>query len=455
MQNPDSLKILRNGSILSLLACAGYAVAFGGIPARSFDTQSYLQFAESVLNGNIPPVHWRTIGFPLFLILTGSVPVPGWGFVATSLIMHSVSVVLLALLLYEGGVPQKLVYGFMITAFLPPYVESAFMVLTETLTAFLFVALLWCVYEGMKRESILPFIAAGAIAGYTALVRPANQLLGLCVALVLPIASYLLKDTRSMRRAVFARSAVMVAISFLIVAGMSAYNYSRSGYFGLSTLGGFALSLKTVKVLELLPAEYEPARSVLIASRDGYLIKSGSSHTGYAYVNELEPALSKATGLYGPVLSSYMSRLNLYLVVHAPLTVFSEVVHGVAGFWMPNAGNIASFRQQGLQGVWVVFQVLLNMLFFLVFFLFIWYQIVSRLLTRRMWRDDAPSRPQSFIRHAAFGMVLYTMGIMALFATPDSRYRKPVDLLILFLCMYGIDYFARVKSAGLSAVPAP
>jgi len=287
----------------------------------------------------------------------------------------------------------------------------------------------------------------GALAlGYAGLVHPLFQALALLVVVVLAGLWWFVPWTR-LRFGRVLRTGVVVVVAYgVLVGGVILKNRLSFGFGGLTPFTGYALSTKTVRVVERLPDKYAPVRAVLVAARDADLTKPGSSHTALSYIWRAKDEIGRVTGLEGPELSRYLVGLNLELIRMAPLVYLQEVVATGAAFWSPTSGQgLASMGSGVLHALWALLDLLLVAVFAGQLLVVVGMGVVvwagGRLPAGPAgWRLGAG---QVRIRVVAYwvcvGAVFYTMLICSLFGPGLTRYRAPVMPLVVFLCCLGVD----------------
>src|SRR5262249_28764141 len=110
-----------------------YVIFWPEAPAIQPDSGSYLRFAQDLADFHIDQLHERTPGYPIFLLLTGSNQSPNRTLFYVSLLLHFASICLLASILFRVGLSGMKIVFFSLILLLPPFVEPAAYVLTETL----------------------------------------------------------------------------------------------------------------------------------------------------------------------------------------------------------------------------------------------------------------------------------------------------------------------------------
>ena len=422
-----------------LLFCTAlviYGAAWRSSMATSADTPGYYAAAQDLADLHIDQLQDRSPGYPLFLLLNGASDHPTKRLFFTSLLLHLTTIWLLAVTLYSAGLDGTWLKVFGILLLLPPYVQSAATVLTENLTQFCLV----CGFSGLvrwrlSRRPIHLIIASVAIA-YGGLTRPTYQVLAPIVALFLLSAGWYQAGLTKYHA--IKASAALILTSALMIGGFSAINYSRFGYFGITPLLGFNLSTRTVLFWDRLPDEHRVVKEILIKARDADLIEPGSSHTGYQSSHKARPEIIRVTGMTQAETARYLVRMNLELILLAPLNYLGEVGRVLGGsYWFPAANELANMNSRVVQMIWAAVH------FIIIGFFFLTFVILCGTAAERIVRAVATGWPappfppethlQIFTYCLAGTMVFYTMIISCAVDTGTPRYRLPTDCLILLM----------------------
>lgn len=216
----------------------------------------------------------------------------------------------------------------------------------------------------------------------------------------------------------------------------------------LVTSLGASFSSKTLKVLERLPDEYALVREILIEERN-YDLVYGESHTAASYMNRAIKRVSEVTGLKGKELWEYIAKLNWILIRKAPLHFLQEVLATMTMFWIPSAGEMASKGRGILKLLWSSI--------YSGIFIMLWWQIFvlggATLLLKR-GRFIALRRIPSFmeIKFRTLGYVIswciivYVWFISCVIGMGTTRYRQPVETLMVLACFLGFVMMLEMTS---------
>jgi hypothetical protein len=300
---------------------------------------------------------------------------------------------------------------------------------------------------------------AGLAFGYAALTRPTFQSVSLVVAgliFLLPM-----RGQPSWRRRAGA-AASLVCGAFVQIGGYSVQNYRSNGYFGLTPFLAESLTTRTVKFIERLPDEYAAVRELLIRHRNAVMVKRGSGHGAYNYINEARRHdLVELTGLTGVELSQYLLHLNFVMIARAPLQYVHEVVSTLPTFWFPTYGSAVSYPR-GVQIVWAVLHFVLVGCFLFQFVVLT--GLVLSWATARMIRREMLGRPFRWGSTASFNIsaylcsvavIGYTMLLSCAVGVGDPRYRIPVDGFVIFATILGLrGWWEAIHQLSVATAPA-
>jgi hypothetical protein len=432
------------GCLVLFTAALGlYGWLWPQAPVVEGDSPQYLEVARDLSDFSLDTLHDRTPGYPVFLVLTGSTGEVTRSLFHASLLLHLVSAALLALLLRTARVARSLTFVLCVLVLLPPYVEPAAHVMTETLAQFTLVAGLACLVLSLTTKTPWLLGLSALAFGASALTRPAYQLLAPALALCLvAIALVRRDDALPLRTAIV--TGVLLSAGSIAVIGAAAYaNYTRFGYFGLTPSLGFHLSTKTMTFVERLPDEYAAVREILVKERDREITERGGLHTGTQTIWAARPELMAATGLSKPELSSYLLRMNMALIRRAPMEYLQEVARSLAGYWFPPAGRLASLDSRLARWLWTLLH------FAIVTVLAMQLMVLGGVslyeASRRMAlpaaqpvraapRTGAPSMLGYFL---AGTIVFYTMILSCAIDIGEVRQRRATDVLVIFMCVLG------------------
>lgn len=271
-----------------LFVGATYSYLWQDVPKASGDTSGYVLTALDLADGSIDQLNERVPGLPLLLYLTNSHVNPNRSFWFVQLMLYFSAIWLQCVLLFYFQFQSRVVYLFVGKMLLPPNVEYAGYLLTENLAQFLLVVSVFGLVKWFQSQNSLYVCMSALTLSLLALTRPTYQALPIVLVSFLAFLWIYFKPSPVLKRAKSAMAVVLIGF-VLIVGGYCYLNYSKFGYFGITTLLGYNLSTKTVSNLEKLPEEYKELREFLIEARDKELVVRGSSHSASQSIWSLGP----------------------------------------------------------------------------------------------------------------------------------------------------------------------
>jgi len=460
--NPDeetrlprpSLRVVLLVLGLFAIALVAYSLVWRQAPVMTLDSPTYMKMARDIKHLTLSRLYERTPGYPLFLILNGAENGPTRLLFYSSLLVQFATIGILAYLLDILAVPRALTALFLVISLLPPYVEPAAYVMTETLSQFLIVVacvalLFWLV---RKRNVFLVLFSAAALAA--ALVRPTFQAL----APFLTICAVLCFTARCTAPMSIRRLLISLGIAVLIpLSGLAAYaylNYSKFGYFGTSSMGAFTVSVKTVSFLEELPDRYADIRDILLKYRDPELLKPFSDHTAQMTAWRAVGELRRHYDNNENTVVTRLADANWYLIKNKPLSYLIECMKSLSIYWLPNEVALANGGSGKLRAIWAVLQLAIVGFFML--------QEVAVCGLGLMWlsllsaRRSSPPRLSGRLQLSVCayvigsGIIVYTAVISCFLGTGIPRLRTPTELLIIATSVIGYVIWSDVRSSVLS-----
>ena len=450
---------------LFVIAFVFYTAVWTTAPIMVSDSPTYTTAAESL--SNLQLSQSRTPGYPLLLVLTGSTRTPTRELFFVSLLLHFISIWLLARILYVAALPETMLILFCAILLLPPYVEPAAYVLSENLAEILLVSGFASLVFWLRDHRKLFIVISALALGYAGLTRPTYQIVAPAMAAALIATPLLFRSLPLARTDVIKGGVSLVLGSILVLGGYAYLNYKTFGYFGVSPKLGLSLSTKTWRVVERLPDRYAPIRGVLITARDSQLVEV-SDHDGSMSVWAAVPGLMRVTGLDFADLSTYMFKVNLRLIVDAPLHYLREIIWAFGSYLFPSSTMLANFDSRIVQSLWTVLHVTILAGFMLSLVLVFGGVVFLKACGQFGSAHPGTLRLQfrSIESHAttyglAATIVFYTAVVSCLIEVGDPRYRVCTDSLIVFMIFLGTrlwrQLLALVNSivAGRAEVPAP
>lgn len=437
--------------LLLLIASILYSVLWPQSPKTVEDTRGYLPVAADLTDGHLEKLHFRTLGYPLVLLLTGSIEAPTRALFYVQLLLHLVAVFLLALILLREFRSPWFAIAFTVLALLPPALEYISIALPETTSLFLLSVAFFCFYQSLKHGKVLPSLAAGLCLALLAITRPDYQLLTLFLSFTLAIIFLILRQKRAWLRSVLP----LLLASLLGIGAYVTFNYLTFQFPGIAYYSGITSTAKTVTMLEEIPDSDAAIREILIRHRNTNLVE-GDSHTAVNYIFDALPELQALTQLSQPELSAKLNRLNLHMIIRDPLNYLVSVGRALAVFLMPSATTQSIFGSQPLQILWTGLHFVALALFLLLLVGLFGGLLLAFLLDKRSQaalrrRINARFVPASLLLVGALTM-LYVTIVSILLSAGDPRYHFPAAPLALFSILVFLHFLADYRKKRLTLV---
>lgn len=449
--------------IVFSIAFTIYCFAWPKVPILDGDSSSYIDLSVKLKNGIINSPQFRLIGYPLFLIITGSSPKPTRNIFYVSIILHFVSIWLLSYIIFNMNINNKLkiIYIFCAVLLLPMYVESSGIISTENLAEFTLAIVFFCLCCWYRNGRQIFILIGGIFCAVSLLVRPTYILLwlALCPVLliskkILPAERYKLKGNKHLITAIF----LLIFPSLLTIGGYYVYNYSKFGYLGITPRVGFQLFTKNLKYLEDIPDQYAKLREMLISERDKSLIERGSSHTGVQFVfgkaGSINKIFAKATGKSPEELDREMLKLNLKLIAKRPLEYLYSVATSLVSIWFPSMTKLSFGNLRSVQLLLSLIHFVMVGIFFLYVAFFIVREIIAAIIKYNLTYSYLSCSRLSMhpydhmVAITGIMVIIYTIIISATVDVGAARHLKPVLMLIWLLNLSFIGQWHKVPNAS-------
>jgi hypothetical protein len=376
-ESPDSLlnNIAWIGALILFALCVliRYPMLLNYKPHIFPDSGGYIGLAEQIKNRDFSNyLGQRTPIYPLVLLLMGL----NLDFV---MLFQSILGILISLMVfdltfkYTKAVLVSFIVGLCCSLFLNLLFFEA-NILTETVSTFFVVLSVWC-YEKMKYPKT-KWLVIGLLSGLASLTRP--QLLIMMPAFMLMMAFHYLYN-RSAIKQIGINLALFLTPIIILVFGWSFFNYSKVGYFGLTTFTGYNLTQQTGAFIEYAPHDFDKIVSIFIKYREKQIEKTGdSSGTIWRASGEM---LEK-TGLTWTGLSNKLTGLSLILILEHPDKYLIRVVHSWINYWrIAIYWDLSLFSDRTIRFInffWLVEtkSLLLIHLLFLIFVCWLFYLMI-------------------------------------------------------------------------------
>jgi len=416
-----------------------YLAMWPQAPILAGDSKGYMAMARD-LSGGLPHQSTiRTPGYPLWLLWLGSAYTPTKSLFVAGLLTHFLVVCMLMSILRHFNLPTMIVLISAVLLLLPPYVQSAALVMTENLTEFALMSAAWLLFWALKQNHWFSSGIAGVAIAAAALVRPTYQFLWVAFALSVCLASLLSGAGKRQVKSNLAMLGITLLLVLAMLGAYSGYNQKRFGFFGLTYALGVNLCDKTALFVDALPESYEPLRSSLIRQRDASLLH-GKSHTAEQYPWDHWEELKTDLNQNDLALAKKLARANAELIARNPLSYLLSVAKAAVSLLFPYVTRAVGGQSAMAQAAWsglhfVVIGVFLVQLI-LVFGVELWTQSLrgigaaaERCETAYLWR---------LAYLLSLAIVAYTIVVSALTDSGNPRYRSPTDPLLVMNAALGI-----------------
>lgn len=429
--------------IVVLLIIAGifYSFAWSQPPLTVEDTRGYLPVAADLSDGHLEKLHFRTLGYPLILLLTGSTQSPTRALFYLQLAMYLSAIFMLASILLQECKRAWITFLFLILALLPPAIEYISIALPEITSLFFITSAVFCLYHSLKHDSVSLSLVAGLSLAFTAITRPDYQLYPLFLSIVLALFLFILRKKRVWLRSVLP----LLLISLIGIGAYVAFNYITFKFPGIAYYSGITSTAKTVTMLEEIPDSEAGIREILIRHRNTNLVE-GESHTAVNYIFDALPELEAHTGLSQPELSARLNQLNLQMIMREPLNYLLSVGKALAVFLMPSATSQSIFGFPVLHILWTAIHFAALALFLLLLICLLGGLILTFLLEKRSRaalrrKINAHLFPSTIFLVCVLTMV-YVTTVSVLLSAGDPGYHVPTAPLAIFAVLVFIQFLA-------------
>jgi hypothetical protein len=407
-------------AIVCVAAFAIYSRVWTHAPLTMMDTVSYLHPVDDFrAHHHFTQLHGRLPGLTVFLLLVGT---GRFCFYAT-LALHLLAVGALALLLFRLAVRPAFVWAFVFLAILPPYVQNAAFLSSETFTeAFLalgFVLLSLCV---LNRSWPLALLGSLCLV-WAGLARPAVLFVPFALALILVLVSW-----QRFRRA----AAILVLAPILFAGSWVLYTGIEFHYFGLSYFSGYQLSCSTIGMYEYI--DNPIAREELLNARAEMYVAGMTPNDA---IWKAVPHLEQRLGLNEVDLGRFLLRMNVKLITHHPEVFLEEFSRAMLMYWFPYLTKSLGYGGV-LKLLWDAFQLMVAAVFLFEVAVLGGFAIGSRFVDRGL------------ISGVSDRLLIYLLALGAIFQVEimscavvggsNPRFRSVTDPLSIFCAVFVADW---------------
>jgi 4-amino-4-deoxy-L-arabinose transferase-like glycosyltransferase len=298
-------------------------------------------------------------------------------------------------------------------------------VLTETTATILVVtSSLFFLIALEKQKNVTACVFLGVSTSLVALVKPLFQFLPVLFSILLAI--HFIRASGKISGTLKSFISVLLPVLF-ILGSWSWFNYSKTGYFGVSTMLGMGLMNHTGAFIEDAPPEYEAIKKVFLKYREQVKNKTGRT---YGAVHLAKKELMEITGQDYIELNKTFVRLSFLLIRANPTAYLKSVSRSFGRFWHPtwytNQGGIRKVIRSGslpmvlMVGTFALAHALCMLLFW-VFPLF--YALYPKIRKHIVINFQVVSIYMLVFSTAIFQSLLEY--------SENSRYKAPVEPLII------------------------
>jgi len=404
-------------AVVCVAAFVIYSLLWAQAPLSMTDTVSYLHPVQDF--HRFTQLHGRLPGLTVFILMVGT----GRAYFYATLALHLIGVGALALLMFRLGVRAAFVWTFAFLGVLPPYVQNAAYLSSETFTeAFLALGfVLLCAFVLKRRWPYCVFASLCFV--WAGLARPAILFVPFALALILVVVSW----KRFLRAA-----AVLVLAPVLFVGGWILYTGLEFHYFGLSYFSGYQLSCSTIGMYEYI--DNPIAREELLKARAGMYVAGMTPNDA---IWKAVPHLEQRLGLNEVDLGRFLLRMNVKLITHHPEAFLEEFTRAMVMYWFPYLTKVLSYRS-ALKLVWDGVQLLVAAVFLFEVGVLGGFAIGSKFLDRGL------------VSRVSDKLLIYLLAIGAIFQTEitscavvggsNPRFRSVTDPLTIFCVVVVADW---------------
>lgn len=421
--------------IFLLCVCFYYFFSYSDAPFFGGDTTQYLEVAEDIKDFHIDKLHYRSIGYPILLALTGSSENPSRLLYFFSLILYFFSIFIISFFLLRLKIKFSLIILFSLSLALPFFVQNSAMVMSENFTSFTLVIGFIFFIKGLLSKNNIFMIFSGLIWGFSALIRPTFQFLIFPILMVIFIYLFIYEEKKlllTLKKTIQRSAFLLLGFALLILLNCS-FNYIYFNYWGLTPLLGITLSTRTVNFVEDLPEDYKKEREVLIKHRDRSFVR-GVSHTALVYIEDAIPELIDSTGLSFIELSKRFEKINLLLIKKSPMKYLKSV--GIAGvsYWFPFVTDLVT-KNKIIEYLNIIVWTILVIIFFLQF-MFVTVLFINLIFPIAFIRNDLLLFLYSNKKYVISLLVInaiifYNFFVTIFLSVGEPRHRSPTDIFII------------------------
>lgn len=410
------------------------------------DSGGYLNLAQALTNFDIAnDIGARTPIYPLFIAL---LKLNSWSiFLAQSMLGIATSVFLYSIFTRLSGKPVVGVISGLVHSLNPSTLFFEASILSETLATFLVcltVLFAFSVVDSGKLRPSACFLVG--ITSYLAgLTRPLFQLLPIALILVVAYAQYSRCRRLHIKNVLLSGANILIPFLILIV-GWSYVNYSRFGYFTLSTLTGYNLTQHSGKFIEKAPDEYKIIADIYIQERDKKIARTGTSA---GTIRRARGKMLASSGLSHAELSKKLAKMSIALFIANPVSYGKSVIQSFILFWFPapyHQGYSIGRFFSGREVWWVYLYSFVYLLLIAAYFSFMLLLVISHRIRNLLWKPDMA---------VIFSIIAYTSVVSSMTEFGENaRFKVPIESLVMGLVVFFVYLIASYRRSPRASAKA-
>jgi len=389
------------------------------------DSGGYLNLAQAMTNFNIAnDLGARTPVYPFFIAL---LKLNSWSiFLAQSLLGIATSIFLYSIFTRLSGKPAVGVISGLVHSLNPSTLFFEASILSETLTTFLVCLTVLFAFRVVDSGKLRPSACflVGITSSLAGLTKPLFQLLPIALMLVVTYAQYSRYRRLHIKNVLLSASSILLPFLILII-GWSYVNYSRFGYFTLSTLTGYHLTEHSGKFIEKAPEEYKIIADIYIQERDKKVAITGTSA---GTIERAQEKMLVSSGLSHAELSKKLTKMSITLFITNPVSYGKSVIQSFILFWFPapyHQGYSVGKFFSGREVWWVYPYSFVYLLLIAAYFSFILLLVINRRIRNLLWKSDMA---------VIFPIIAYTSVVSSMTEFGENaRHKVPIESLVMGL----------------------
>ncbi|MGJ8683069.1 MAG: glycosyltransferase family 39 protein [Nonlabens sp.] len=340
------------------------------------DSGDYIELSDLLLNGELIGYHGaRTPGYSMFLAFLGN---QHWLVVIVQNLLGLLSLFFIYKIA-EQWISRKgaIIIGILLSSYLP-FVFYDFAILTESLSAFLLVVLVWYMNKTKffaKDCERSVYVKLGLVCAALFLVRPFFIYVPFLIVSFIAATHF-----KEFKRHIFLLFLLLI-IPVITLIGWNSFNKFNTGVFMTSSYEGINLTQIGTSFYEKLPEEYKEEREILLKHRNE-IVATQPDHVYPMTVWFARKELKIETGLDNLELSLHLKKMSKNLLMDNPIEYGKQIGVSFYKFFGAESTllwNVEKFNsnyiRKGLIGLWIYGQqyilILLNISFLILSLIFL------------------------------------------------------------------------------------